>query len=158
MNFHHVPPSRTHRLSLTGGHLCPTHQNSPSSFFTSRASRHSVGSASQRGQLERWGCEGWGWDSAPHHIPRSIPPVAPGPGPFHTAPWVPQPQQPHLGEAQRHLRAASSVGLAPRYLMPAHPWGMLTLCVPVTEYACPFTSPSSVRYSPRSLWVEDRGQ
>lgn len=36
------------------------------------------------------------------------------------------------------------------------PPGFLTLCVPVTEYACPFTSPSPVRYSPRLLWAEDR--
>lgn len=43
--------------------------------------------------------------------PKSILPVAPGPSPLHTAPWVPEPQQPHLGEAQGHLRAAWSVGV-----------------------------------------------
>ena len=67
MNFSRVPSSGTCPLPdpsslapLAQADLgpCPTHQNSPSSFFTSKASRHSVGSASQRGQLERLRCKG----------------------------------------------------------------------------------------------------
>lgn len=122
MNFRHVPSRRA--CPLPKPHWlrpCPAHQNSPSSFFTSRASRHSPGSASQRGQLGRPGCEVRAGGAERPPPPRCIPPVTPGPSPLHAAPRVPQPQQPHFGEAQRHLRVASSVGVAPGQPLPAHP-------------------------------------
>lgn len=123
---HELPPRPfTQGLPLQEPHWlqpCPTHQNSPSSFFTSRASRHSAGIMSQRGQLGGPGCEGraGGAELPPPPTPPCIPPVAPGPGPLHTAPRVSQPQQPHFGEAQEYLRAASSVGMAPGHPLPAH--------------------------------------
>ena len=109
MNFSHVPSSGTCPLPDPAGLAplpeadqgpCPTHQNSPSSFFTSKASHHSAGSASQRGQLGRPRCKGWAGATEPPTHRRSIPPVTPGPRPLHSAPWAPQLQQMHVGEAQ----------------------------------------------------------